>query len=85
MDQYIAMIIAILPSIINILSTIAVFFKLVNNFKSSLNTKTNELEELKNQYKVILQENNIPPVGLEPTVNTLSRCRFPGISRVFHH
>ena len=57
MDQYIAMIIAILPSIINILSTIAVFFKLVNNFKSSLNTKTNELEELKNQYKVLLQEN----------------------------
>ena len=30
MDQYVAMIIAILPSIINILSTIAVFFKLVN-------------------------------------------------------
>lgn len=57
MDQYITMIIAILPSIINILSTIAVFFKLVNNFKNSLNTKTNELEELKNQYKVILQEN----------------------------
>ena len=57
MDQYIAMIIAILPSIINILSTIAVFFKLVNNFKSSLNAKTNELEELKNQYKVLLQEN----------------------------
>ena len=57
MDQYITMIIAILPSIINILSTIAVFFKLVNNFKSSLNTKTNELEELKNQYKVLLQEN----------------------------
>lgn len=57
MDQYITMIVAILPSIINILSTIAVFFKLVNNFKSSLNTKTNELEELKNQYKVILQEN----------------------------
>ena len=57
MDQYVTMIIAILPSIINILSTIAVFFKLVNNFKSSLNTKTNELEELKNQYKVLLQEN----------------------------
>ena len=57
MDQYIAMIIAILPSIINILSTIAIFFKLVNNFKSSLNAKTSELEELKNQYKVLLQEN----------------------------
>lgn len=57
MDQYITMIIAILPSIINILSTIAVFFKLVNNFKSSLNAKTSELEELKNQYKVLLQEN----------------------------
>lgn len=57
MDQYIAMIIAILPSIINILSTIAVFFKLVNNFKSILITKTNELEELKNQYKILLQEN----------------------------
>ena len=57
MDQYITMIIAILPSIINILSTIAVFFKLVNNFKSSLDTKTSELEELKNQYKVLLQEN----------------------------
>ena len=57
MDQYITMIIAILPSIINILSSIAVFFKLVNNFKSSLNAKTSELEELKNQYKVLLQEN----------------------------
>lgn len=78
-DQVVAYIVAILPSLITIISVICMVVKIIKQFTSLREEVKNskEMEEIKNQIQIVVQENYELKKQIKTLVNKIDKIKTP--------
>lgn len=78
-DQVVAYIVAIAPSLITIISVICMVVKIIKQFTSLREEVKNskEMEEIKNQIQIVVQENYELKKQIKTLVNKIDKIKTP--------